>query len=295
MTLMIALVGGQLLPNFLPVRYYHPEDLLLVYTDGTRKQFNQLKAMLKQETNVMELETDPYDIAKIIHDLEEKLHSPGLADKPLLFNLTGGTKTMSLASYQIAQLQTAPMFYLQSEGKQNRIYYYTWQQKQLASSNNEIIPECIQLREFFDLHFGPGQWKETVPAINTGGYFESAIAETLRTHGFEVLTGVKAMGEQIEIDVAARFENRFAIIEAKTGKEGKALKGIQQLSNAVRHLGTYTQSLYVITVSPSESHKTITEASRIKVVSLTNYVSGSTTLETDDIATLLTTVNSALK
>lgn len=35
MTAMIALVGEQPLPNFLPVRHDHPSDVVLVYTAKT--------------------------------------------------------------------------------------------------------------------------------------------------------------------------------------------------------------------------------------------------------------------
>lgn len=295
MTLMIALVGEQLLPNFLPVRHYLPEETLFVYTERTRPHYEKLAAVLQNKTHVIELKTDPYDIGKISHALRSKLTSPEHARKSLQFNITGGTKMMSLAAYQIAQEFKAPLFYLQSEGKQNRVYHYSWENRQLLASSNEIMPECIQLSNFFNLHLGLQNWKAVGTTNAEGGPLEEAIALTLQANGYEVMAGVKALGNQIDIDVAIRCENRFAIFEAKLGEIGRKLDGIKQLSNAVRHLGTYTSTFYVITVPPSESHDAITTASRIQVVSLRAYEGGAKSLGPEDTSTLLEAANKVMK
>ncbi|GCE51153.1 hypothetical protein EI42_03307 [Thermosporothrix hazakensis] len=52
---MIALVGGQTLPNFFPVKVYRPDQLLLVYSDRTEKQYHNLKSTLEMETKVLGL------------------------------------------------------------------------------------------------------------------------------------------------------------------------------------------------------------------------------------------------
>lgn len=295
MTLMIALVGEQLLPNFLPVRHYLPEETLFVYTERTRPHYEKLGAVLGEKTHVIGLEADPYDIGKISHALRSKLASREHAGKSLQFNSTGGTKMMSLAAYQLAQEFTAPLFYLQSEGKQNRVYHYTWDNRQLVAASDEIMPECIQLSDFFNLHLGLQSWSAEGPTKAEGGPLEEAIALTLQANGYEVMTGVKALGNQIDIDVAIRSENRFAILEAKWGEKGRKLDGIKQLSNAVRHLGTYTNTFYVITVQPSESHEAITTASRIQVVSLRAYEAGARSLGAEDTSKLLEAVNKVMK
>jgi hypothetical protein len=42
MTLMVALVGGQPLPNLLPARHYRPDSILMVYTQTTKKMYENL-------------------------------------------------------------------------------------------------------------------------------------------------------------------------------------------------------------------------------------------------------------
>ena len=89
MTLMIALGGGQPLPNLLPARHYHPSGILLVYTQTTKKMYENLKAKLQQETTTYELETDAYDTISIVEALNAKLEKPTFVGQSILFNLTG--------------------------------------------------------------------------------------------------------------------------------------------------------------------------------------------------------------
>jgi len=296
MALMIALIGEQPMPNLLPARYYHPRDVLLIYTARTRQKYEYLRVTLQKEVNVYGLETDAYDISAIASTLDEELGKLAtLVEKPLVFNLTGGTKTMSLAAYQVAEQLNAPMMYLQSEGKHTRVYHYSWEHQRLRSTGNELLPECITLQDVFDLYFGPGNWREHGSGRNEGSPFEDALAAALYTDGYEIMIGVRAMNGQIDIDVAVRSGNQYGIIEAKMGENGRRLDGIKQLSTAARHLGTYSQTFYVITVSPQPAHTAITEASNIQVVSLPSYDRTTNVLPPAEVIVLLDKVGKALK
>lgn len=77
MTLMIALIGEQTLPNLLPIRHYQPEAVLLVYTSRTEAMSNRLQALLSKDTSVHMLETDAYDIKDVSSKLTGKLEQLG--------------------------------------------------------------------------------------------------------------------------------------------------------------------------------------------------------------------------
>lgn len=305
MTLMVALVGEQPLPNLLPVRQYHPEGVLFVYSKRTQPVYERLKAVLEDETKVHGLETDAYDIVAIIEALNLKLGTQELSSQPTEFNLTGGTKLMSLAAYQVAQQREAPMFYMESEGKCNRIYRYTWKNQQLQSPTNELLSECIRLKDFFDAQLGTGNWKEHGSSkskrgiLSKGGFFEKALADALRERGqgYQIMAGVKAMKDQVDIDIAIRFENQFGILEAKVGDEGKTLHGIQQLSTAAQRqfLGTYTKKFYVITTDPSPSQEFIRNEARIEIIVLPSYDEENHTLSLNDIEIFIEAINKAFK
>lgn len=296
MTLMVALVGGQPLPNLLPIRHDHPKSVLFVYTTKTKKVCEQLIAILPKETKVYELETDAYDIPTIINALNAKLDTPELALQPMSINLTGGTKAMALAAYQIAQQRNVPVLYIESENKQNYAYRYTWENKWLKKQSKDLLTESVKLSDLFDVHLGIGNWKEQGPElISDGGIFESAVAETLRSHGYEVMIRVKTMKEQVEIDIAIRIGNQFGILEAKAGSGGRTLEGIKQLNNAIRHIGTFTKPFYIITLPAEPTHEVLREASGIKTIALSEYVSKSSTLSSVDSKKLLSAVDEVMK
>lgn len=294
MSVMVALVGAQPLPNLFPVRQDKPDGVLLVYTQRTQKVAERLSATLERETQVFEVKTDPYDIPTITATLDERIKRNDLAGVSLVFNVTGGTKAMALAAYQIAQQRDSPVLYLESEGKQTHIYRYVWRAGQLQAVGNEIVPACITTEDFLNVSLGPGVWQITGPQRQEGAPFEIALAAMLNRHGYETHIGVKAYG-QLDIDVLVRCENQFAIIEAKAGENGRRLDGLKQLRTAGAHLGLYTQQCYVITVPPSQSHTAIVEASNVQVVSLPGYIAGATSLMPEDEQILVEAITKILK
>lgn len=320
MTTMIALVGEQQLPNYLPIRQHDsPTHVLLVYTKRTAKpQYENLKAVLEQKKvivsgketeqkiKVFGVKTDPYDISAIIAAIYKELdQNKEFAQarqeslQPPVINWTGGTKVMSLAAYHIAQQDSAPMIYLQSEGKNTRMYHYIWEDRQLRSNGSELLPECMTLRDVFDLQFGPGRWQELGSNRRTtdqrGKLFEQALAATLAESGYEVMVGVRGLGGQIDIDIAVRSGNQYGIIEAKTGAGVRTLEGIQQLHTAAKHLGTYSQTFYVSTGEPVPTQKELIEVSNIQVISILNYDGTSNPLASEDAEKLLSAVKKTLK
>jgi hypothetical protein len=297
---MIALIGEQPLPNFLLARHEPPDGLLLVYTTPkTEPVYKNLEAALKSlksETKIYGLPTDPFNVITIIKDLEYKLKEltkPELTEhQPLVFNLTGGTKAMSLAAYHVAQhYNNASIVYMESEGKHNQVFRYEWKRQQLEFKDSKILPECVQLKDFFNIQLGLMKWHMDGPSATDGGLLERAVGDALRSHGYEVMMGVKIMKDQIDIDVAVRSGNQFGIIEIKVGDEGRGLKGIQQLSTAKRHLGTFTQQFYVINVIPTPSQKEIVDAANINVISLLDYRKGTTSLSENDTQELIKQVD----
>ncbi|NTW03804.1 MAG: hypothetical protein HGA19_21445 [Oscillochloris sp.] len=81
MTVMIALIGGQPLPNLLPVRHYKPEAVLLVYTDAMQHIYDRLLRTLQGDTLVYGMNADAYDIAAIERQIEQKLRDEQLVNR----------------------------------------------------------------------------------------------------------------------------------------------------------------------------------------------------------------------
>jgi Holliday junction resolvase len=296
---MIALVGGQPMPNLIPIRHYRPDSVLLIYTERTQNVYERLKSTLQPATTVHGLETDSYRIVSIITSIQEWLDQADIQeDNEITFNFTGGTKAMAFAAYSVAQQRKLPFIYLESERKKSRVYSYAWNEQKPVPLNEsgEIIAPEITLHDFLNVHLGPENqnWKEIGAGRQEGSPFEEALANTLRSQGYEVMVGIQALG-QVDLDVVVRMDNQFGIIEAKSGKNGRKLDGIKQLNNASRQLGTYTKPFYAITVDSNPSHQAIVDASQIQVVSLSDYVPGKTTLSEKSKNKLIAMMEETLK
>jgi hypothetical protein len=202
MQVMIALVGEQPLPNFLPVRFYKPASVLFVYTGRTKRVYERLHTTLSREAQIYGLEVEPFDIVAVTRKIQARLEELALDDTMLLFNVTGGTKAMALAAYQIAQQRAASILYLESEGKQSCAYTYTWAGQTPQHHSRGSIPPCVTLNDLLDIYCGPKQWFIAGPNRLEGGPFEIAIADALREHVDELYIGVKAFGGQVDLDQA---------------------------------------------------------------------------------------------
>src|SRR5579859_4997663 len=154
MTTMVALIEGQPQSNFLPVLHDKPSDVVFVYTAKTQAKYENLKiALEKPDCHIYGIETDPHDIANTMTTLNQWLAKmTELSSQPMVFDLTGGTKTMSLAAYQVAAQYSAPVIYLQSERGQSTIDRYNWQDHKLCWQTREQVNQYLSLHDVLDLY-----------------------------------------------------------------------------------------------------------------------------------------------
>lgn len=306
MTTMVVLVGEQTVPNFLPIRHYHVKNAVFVYTSTTKPQYEHLRAVLQKEVQIHEVETEPYNISAIVTSLNDKLEKiASVVSQPLIFNLTGGTKTMVMAAYQVAQQYNSPVIYVQSEGVQSFVDYYEWHNSFLQHQQQKLLPEYLTLTELLDISLGQGKdsegkrfWKIDPNQGNDGGYlFEVAIEQALHDcQKYEVLRGVKDRNSQVDVDVMILHQNQMGIIEAKIDGRARSLEGVRQLSTAKLYLrGTYIQQFLVINGKRTADQDAMCKALRINIISLPHYQKGMTALTQEDKDTLLTEINKIMR
>jgi hypothetical protein len=271
---MIALVGDQTQPNLLPLRHRRPDAAVLVYTNRTKVAYERLSAVLGNETRVIGLQTDAYAIPDIERDLIAQLATQELQLHQLEFNLTGGTKAMSLAALAVARRHLAPVLYLESEGGRSVLHRYLWQDDRLKPDPHApqaVLAPLISIRDLLDIAYGRNQWGWKPPRDDVGGRFEQAIIEALASPAVdELVSGITAL-DNLEIDVLVRCGNQFAIVEAKVGKSGRTLDAVKQLTMAWRTLGTYVQTISVTSTETNQIQQALREVGRIVPVALTGY------------------------
>lgn len=295
--LLVQLVGEQPLPNLIPARFLKPEHVLLVHTDRTKEVAQRLEQLLP---HCEFLSCDAYNIELIIAELNKAL-SKYLPSGRVLFNLTGGTKPMSLAAYQVAQKRGAPIAYFISERGRNALQVYEWAGDTPCLRSEVSVGDTvsISLEEFLDAHLGKDKWKATGPSRDLGGEFESAVAEVIKGLGVAVLQGVRTLETtpnrpQVDVDILAGHRNTFLLVECKTGARVKTLDALRQL-NLVRPLfSTYTKQLAALSDEPNPDHRMVYEVTSTEYVALSSYNNSSGKFSEDDVQKLKNTIRKLL-
>ncbi len=241
---MISLVGEQPIPNILPIRHEEATEVVLAYTMSTKKVFQRLEKLLKPTVEVHPLEVLPYDISADILVLQKLIDEKKWNSSSLVFNLTGGTKIMSLAAYEVARNLSAQFLYFQSEGQESKIYKYVFKKREAVLCGDENIQESISLKEY--LHAFLGEYVERGFSKTKGGDFERAVESFIRLAVDECLVGINR--HALDIDLVCRISNQVAVVEIKSGERARQKEGIDQLNTAASRefLGTYTRKVLVI-------------------------------------------------
>jgi hypothetical protein len=278
--ILLSLLGEQPIPNLLPALHLKPARNILVYTDRTEAVARRLARILPNAC-LEDLQVSPYEIEKVIARLSSLL----VTGEETWFNLTGGTKTMALAAYQVAARGGCPFVYLESEQRRSLLYAYSFKDGVPVLTEKHEIGALIKINDYLLAHL-EGYREEgfhtdpTTGKLDSGGLFEQAGYNALQQTSFEVLAGVRPekVGNQLEIDLVFRLSNQVGIAEFKLGdKKGETLKrGLDQLTNVGgrEYLGTYTTKFLVAGRIASPSVKTLAEARAITVVELPYYQTG---------------------
>jgi Domain of unknown function (DUF1887) len=277
--ILISLLGEQPIPNLLPALHLKPDQTILVYTRRTEAVAHRLVRILPN-AHPEDLQASPYEIEKVIQRLETLL----VAGQDTCFNLTGGTKTMALAAYQVAARCGCPFVYLESEGKHSLLYQYSLKNGIPTLTDKHEIGELITIKDYLLAHMdgyqAEGFHREETGELSTGGLFEQAGCQALQLAGLEVLSGVRpaAVGRQLEIDLVVRLANQVGLVEFKLGdKKGETLKrGLDQLTNVGgrEYLGTYTARFLVAGRQARSEIKALAAARTIAIIELPNYQTG---------------------
>ncbi|ABY35511.1 MAG TPA: DUF1887 domain-containing protein [Chloroflexus aurantiacus] len=277
---LILLIGEQPAANLLPTRYLRPDIAVLVHTERTKAIAERLQNVLEGGSiNCVLLSVDPYDLPAIRNDLQQFIQT-NFKGHNTIFNLTGGTKIMSLAAFQVVSEFGTPFVYFQTEGGRSLLYRYRFtEQKDVQLQEQKEIPGSITLDDY--LRVQVGKYTTAQPRDP----FEQQIHQTLRTiPGLEILASVRPQNQPaLEVDFLIRLDNQIGVIEAK--KKG-AKSGIDQLQAVAeqRYLGTYVFKFLVSADKVDDNNKNLAAAYGIEVIELTSFklTNGSLSKEDED-------------
>jgi Holliday junction resolvase-like predicted endonuclease len=292
---MVSLIGEQPIPNLLPIRYLNPEQVLLLYTDRTSKVNENLKKLITDTTNVNDLPIDPYNIQAITQALlNNKVIKNSKTPHGLCFNLTGGTKPMAFAAYQVAERLRSHFIYLQSERHKSILYHYEFSNTGFVLKNKDEIPEVIEIDDYLKVH-GFTNYSSSIPE----NPFETAVSNALNNAVknaklSEVKTNIN-IGGSLEIDLIIRHKNQIGVAEVKSGKAAQSKQGIDQLNTASeqRFLGTYVTKFLILDRQLNINNQELAKAHRIIVIVLSSILNQKA-LSVEDKEKLIRTIQEKL-
>jgi len=261
--LMVMLVGEQPAPNIFPLAHYKPEKVALVYTDFTEKWARLLKEYLGNQVEQPLLKlSHAYQVKIIQREISDYITNKNCSGDSLIFNLTGGTKTMMLGAYEVARRLKAQAFYYQTQGNISQIYPYNLSQKTPTWGKAVPVTSTLTLDQYLRLYVGKYK-PNTLPRDP----FESLVHTTLKNISsdyFEVMDSqyLTGIGKDVEVDLLVRLGNTIGVAEIKQ-KAGK--KAIDQLNGVATRvaLGTYTKKILISATPLHYNHQVLAKAHRI--------------------------------
>lgn len=255
--LLLSLIGEQPIPNLLVARALQPQRHLLCHTATTERVATNLVAMLP---NTEKRAIEPYDLPKTLEQMSS------LVNKETVLNLTGGTKPMALAAYEVARAFGLPFLYLQSEGKRNVLFQYKWQNGKPWLEQRKVLGALITIQDYLQAHGLQPRYQ-----LGPANAQEAGLRQWLEKQVDECLTNL--VFESFEVDFILRRGNQVAIAEAKNRKENKR-QAIDTLNTIAgrEYLGTYTGKILITAQMLGWQLLHIAEARQVKVVQVVGSI-----------------------
>jgi len=275
---MLCLIGEQPVPNLLPIRELKPKEVVLFFTELTEDRSKYLRSVLIDEGIICERVKvgNPYNIEDIVTVISAEVNR---LDSSCLLNLTSGTKPMAFAGFEVSRAYNVPFCYLQSEGKRNLLFFYSWNgdnRTLQANDAQEMRGNLITIDDYLKIHLG--DYHQHKFANN----FEKSVYETLKPYVTEITHSIRR-GGSLEIDLIFRCGNRVGIAELKTGNSAREKDGIDHLNAACarEYLGTYTNKFLIIDREYGPNNKELAQAWNIDIVELTESIGQDKVVDVD--------------
>lgn len=270
---IVSLVGEQAAPSLVVLRTLSPKGFTLVCTDLSKRIAGNIRDLVRAEERHL-LEVPPYRLGEITRLLRE--HASSIGDE-IAFDLTGGTKTMALAAYAVAQSMGAKIYYLKFQGEKV-IFEYTWEGDVLKEREISLGSSSFTLSDYLGAYLGPGNFDiHGIPEEpdSPGKRFEKEVYEALAESLDEVGASIRISGA-LELDLAFRKGISVGVAEVKTGRKACEKRPLEQLNAACarEHLGTYTKKVLIIDRVWDASKENLIDLARawkIKVIELPSF------------------------
>ena len=141
MKILINLIGGQPVPNYLAAKEIQPDKILNIYSSASDKVMESLNKILGIE-QLPPLKVNPFDFNQIYNSLLDFAKNN---NNEIVVNITGGTKIMSIAAFEVARQISLKSIYIDSE---NHLLYEFYKDV----IEKKTLEKKISIKDYFNLH-----------------------------------------------------------------------------------------------------------------------------------------------
>lgn len=117
--IMVIPVGEQIKPLLYGFRFFSEiDEVILLYSSDTEKECKKIEKIIEESNlalKITRIECDPKNLTSIIYNLKKYLVLEGRIKDEIIFNITGGTKIMSLGCYIFSLIFGGGCFYIFKE------------------------------------------------------------------------------------------------------------------------------------------------------------------------------------
>jgi len=274
---VLTLLGEQPIPSLMVLRHLKPDSFTVVATEFTAARAEGVMALVDGVDKNL-LYVPPYQFKQAVEIIRQHVDRLLHDGKEVVFDLTGATKVMALAAYEVARAVNAAVFYLRTQ-RECSLFRYGFNKIGVFASEdviplNEEAGQLITLEDYLRVYLG--DFHMTGPCqTGPGRSFEIAVRDALSSALDEVILGIKA-GGALDIDLAVRHGTRVGIAELKTGKKAKSKRPLEQLNAACSRefLGTYTIKFLIMDCEWHEEYPNLEDLARawgVMVIGLSSF------------------------
>lgn len=168
--IVVHLAGEQILPNFIGMQLCKTENHVLVVSEQTRRHVGLLKTAVK--STIQHLVVNPFEYHSLLKKFEEI--QPAASAGRIGFNVTGGTKPMSVAAIDICRRFEIAPFYIDTS--QKKIFFFD------EPFNEFVMPEIFDNVATFVRLAGYSVNTEGIVSSDEGVTSRRSLTEQLFTH-----------------------------------------------------------------------------------------------------------------
>lgn len=222
---MFSIISGQPDPNFLPLldKYYSPRELVLCVTDSMKVKADHfikgIDGLLQKNVQPIILSiTDENNLNEFQDKLEEKVKEYIASNKSIVFNITGGTKLMTIAMMSLwlkYQEHITPIYLEIKENKFRIFKSYTNNRFEIEESNY-VVKKNFDFESYFKargIFFEKSNDQFVLPAAAKRQFFEKILDSSIVSKRFiSVLNNLCHSREEVEVssNIRDRFKQLFS-------------------------------------------------------------------------------------